>query len=49
MQSTKADKKTLELAQDYASNNHSILDRISNTDDKEYLKDIMTLLSKREN
>ncbi len=49
MQSTKADKKTLELAQDYASNNHSILDRISNTGDKEYLKDIMTLLSKREN
>ena len=49
MQSTKADKKTLELAQDYASNNHYILDRISNTGDKEYLKDIMTLLSKREN
>ena len=49
MQSTKADKKTLELAQDYASNNHSILDRISNTGDKEYLKDIMNLLSKREN
>ena len=49
MQSTKADKKTLELAQDYASNNHSILDRISNNGDKEYLKDIMTLLSKREN
>ncbi len=49
MQSTKADKKTLELAQDYASNNLSILDRISNTGDKEYLKDIMNLLSKREN
>jgi geranylgeranyl diphosphate synthase type II len=49
MQSTKADKKTLHLAEQYTTNSHSILDHLSKIGNTEYLEEILTLLSKREN
>ena len=49
MQSTKADQKTLHLAEQYTTNSHSILDHLSKIGNTEYLEEILTLLSKREN
>jgi geranylgeranyl diphosphate synthase type II len=49
MQATGADQKTLKLAKNYAVNNHRILSQISTVGDQDYLQEIMTLLSKREN
>ena len=49
MKSTGADKKTLQLAQKHAVNNDHILSQMSTDGDKDYLLEIMTLLSKREN
>lgn len=49
MQSTKADQKTLHLVEQYTSSSHSILDHLSKIGNTEYLEEILTLLSKREN
>jgi geranylgeranyl pyrophosphate synthase len=49
MQLTKADQKTLHLAEQYTTNSHSILDHLSKIGNTEYLEEILTLLSKREN
>jgi geranylgeranyl diphosphate synthase type II len=49
MKSTGADKKTLQLAQNHAARNGHILRQMSSEGNKDYLNEIMTLLSKREN
>ena len=49
MKSTGADKKTLQLAQNHAARNGHILSQMSSEGNKDYLNEIMTLLSKREN
>lgn len=49
MKSTGADKKTLQLAQNHAARNGNILSQMSSEGNKDYLNEIMTLLSKREN
>mgnify|MGYP001596647145 CR=1 FL=1 len=49
MKSSGADEKTLQLAQKHVVSNNYILSQISTDGDKDYLLEIMTLLSKREN
>jgi geranylgeranyl diphosphate synthase type II len=49
MKSTGADKKTLQLAQNHAARNGHILIQMYSEGNKDYLNEIMTLLSKREN
>ena len=49
MKSTGADKKTLQLAQNHTARNGHILSQMSSEGNKDYLNEIMTLLSKREN
>ena len=49
MKSTGADKKILQLAQNHAARNGHILSQMSSEGNKDYLNEIMTLLSKREN